>query len=189
MINFRGTPFHNRPDNIAVSGSCRKRGNLTVFTKNQRTCERHNELFQLFVTIKHPVFGQRVPDDIDVFQYPLLVLIAGLVTHRRRLPSDRAPLTGSGPVSEDIALTCNILADLLLRLLRLRKQPANYPLGHLTATEVHTVNVIRHLLQEVFRGFDFGHRCLQGKVKKVPHRVTHNLLNKTLQLLAINKTE
>ncbi|STK05789.1 Uncharacterised protein [Escherichia coli] len=38
-----------------------------------------------------------------------------------------------------------------------------------------------------FAVLDFRHRCLQGKVKKVTGSIAHNLLNKTLQLLAINK--
>ncbi len=77
----------------------------------------------------------------------------------------------------------------MLGHLRPGEKPANNPLRRLAGTEVHTVNVACHFLQEVFCGFDFRHRCLQGKVKKVTGSIAHNLLNKTLQLLAINKTE
>ncbi|GDK00542.1 hypothetical protein BvCmsKSP054_00976 [Escherichia coli] len=82
VINFRGTPFHNRPEDIAVSGTRRQGGNLAVFPKNQRTGERHDKFFQLFVAVKHSVFFQRLPYDILVFQHPLLVLVAGFVTNR-----------------------------------------------------------------------------------------------------------
>jgi len=82
VVNFCRSPLHNRPEDIAVSGTRRQGGNLAVFPKNQRTGERHDKFFQLFVAVKHSVFFQRLPYDILVFQHPLLVLVAGFVTNR-----------------------------------------------------------------------------------------------------------
>ena len=77
----------------------------------------------------------------------------------------------------------------MLRHLGPWKQTAHNALCGLAGAEVHAVNVARHLLKEILRGFDLRNRSLQGKVKEVARGVGHNLFGKALQLLAVDKGE
>ncbi|SAQ60700.1 Uncharacterised protein [Klebsiella oxytoca] len=189
MVDFSSTTFHHGFNQVLVCGARRQWSNFTVLTKNQRPGQRHHKLFQLFVSVKKPVFGQGVPHDIDVLHDALLVLVAGFVLHLAHLPADRTALTRRRPVGKDIALAGNVLADFLLRHLGAGEQTTHNALCGLARTEVHAVNVAGHLLQEVFGSFDFGYRGLQGKVKEVARGVGHDLFAEALQLLAVNEAE
>ncbi len=189
MVNPGCPALHHGFNQVLVGGARRQRGDFTVLTEDQRPGERHHKLFQLFIAVKKPVFGQGVPHDVDVLHDALLVLIAGFILHLAHLPANRTALTRCRPVGKDIALTGNVLADLLLRHLSTGEQAAHNALCGLARTEVHAVDVAGHLLQEVFGRFDFGYRGLQGKVKEVACRVGHDLFAEALQLLAVNEAE
>ncbi|SXE03397.1 Uncharacterised protein [Klebsiella quasivariicola] len=187
MVNFCCSPLHHRLNQVLIRGPCRQRRNFTVFPKNQGAGQGHHKLFQLFVIVEEPVFGQGIPHDVDVFHDPLFVLVAGLILHLVHLAANRTPLTGSRPVGKDIALTGDVLADLLLGYLGTRKQSPDDPLCRLAAAEVHAVDIAGHLLQEVFCGFDFRYSGLQREVKEVARSIGHDLFAEALQLLAVDK--
>lgn len=189
MIHPCSPPLHHGPNKVAIGRSCRKRGYITLLIKDHCSGQGHDELLKLFIPVKHAVLSERIPDDIDILRYALFILITGLITDLIHASPHRAALAGCRPVGKHVALTGNVLADLLLGDLSARKQTADNPLRRLAGAEVHAVNVAGHLLQEVFSGLDFRYRGLQRQIEEVSGRIGHNLLGETLQLIAVNKAE
>ncbi len=137
--------------------------------------------------VKHSVFGKRIPHDVDVFGHPSLSLSLALSLTLSDFPPTVLP-AGKPPSQQKYCSHRQCPDDFLLGHLRPGEKPADNPLCRWQELRFILLMSLAIFCTKSLR-FLFPAPLSAGQGQKSNRQIAHNLLNKTLQLLAINKTE